>query len=104
MNNLINDIEIVDKIGQATDMATDIKNLSLTIYADCFTRVYENKHEQALFLSHYYEMNKSLFRILNSLIFDLSKSLTALDKSIIKQCDDIQKKNKVSKKKRRKQH
>lgn len=82
MDNLIKDIEVVDEIGKATDMAIDIMCLSQEIRNVFFSPKFETEHEQQVFVWHIYERTASLFRILDNLILDLSNILTILDKSL----------------------
>ena len=82
MDNLIKDIEVVDEIGKATDMAIDIMCLSQEIRKEFFSPRFKTEHEQQVFVWHVYERATSLFRILDNLIFDLSNILTILDKSL----------------------
>ena len=82
MDNLIKDIEVVDEIGKATDMAIDIMCLSQEIRKEFFSPRFKTEHEQQVFVWHVYERATSLFRILDKLIFDLSNILTILDKSL----------------------
>ena len=82
MDNLIKDIEVVDEIGKAADMAIDIMCLSQEIRNEFFSPRFKTEHEQQVFVWHVYERATSLFRILDNLIFDLSNILTILDKSL----------------------
>lgn len=82
MDKLINDIDVVDEVGKATDVATDIKYLSWEIRKEFFSPTFKTEHEQKSFVWSAYERTTSLFRILDDLIFNLSDILTNLDKSI----------------------
>ena len=45
MDNLIKDIEVVDEIGKATDMAIDIMCLSQEIRKEFFSPRFKTEHE-----------------------------------------------------------
>mgnify|MGYP006954274106 CR=1 FL=1 len=82
MDNLIKNIEVVDEVGKAADMAIDIMCLSQEIRNEFFSPRFKTEHEQQVFVWRVYERATSLFRILDNLIFDLSNILTILDKSL----------------------
>ena len=54
MDNLIKDIEVVDEIGKATDMAIDIMCLSQEIRKEFFSPRFKTEHEQQVFVWHVY--------------------------------------------------
>ena len=53
MDNLIKDIEVVDEIGKATDMAIDIMCLSQEIRKEFFSPRFKTEHEHKFLCGTY---------------------------------------------------